>query len=140
MISEENIIQEMADSLLCGMICFYHKATNSFIEYPKDAEDFYMNEEENPWQDIMEKVEENEDDYILIDPMPSFEGFRVMEQFARQVDSIGFSSKLLDALDKRKPFQNFNHLIENDFEYRQQWFDFRLQENMKWVKRQIEYE
>ena len=137
--TDKDIIQEMADSLLCGMLCFYDKAENSFIEYPKEAEDFYMQDEENPWQEVMDKAEENEGDYIVIEPMPSFEAFRIMEKFARQVDSIGFSAKLLDALDRKKPFRNFSDLVENDFDFRQQWFDFRLQENMEWVKKQIEF-
>lgn len=50
---KEDIIREMADSLLCGMLCFYDKAENSFIEYPKEAEDFYMHNEDNPWQEVM---------------------------------------------------------------------------------------
>lgn len=127
MISKEDVIRNMADSLLCGMTCFYEKATNTFIEYPKEAENHLMFGEENPWQEVIDKVEHDGDNYIMIDPMPSFEAFKVMEQFAREIDSPGFSSKLLNALDKRKPFQNFNHLIENDFDYRQLWFDFRLQ-------------
>ncbi|WP_026452175.1 UPF0158 family protein [Aequorivita capsosiphonis] len=137
--TQNNIIKEIADSLLCGMICFYEKATNSFIEYPKEVEDYLMFDEENPWQEVIDKVEDNVDDYLLIDPMPSSEAFKLMEQFAREIDSLGFSAKLLDALDKRKPFQNFNHLIENDFDNRQLWFDFRLEKNMEWVKRQIEF-
>ncbi|WP_310994216.1 UPF0158 family protein [Aequorivita marina] len=136
--TEKNVIQEIADSLLCGMVCYYEKATNTFIEIPEEAEDFLMMEEENPWQEVIEKVEENEDDYILIDPMHSTQAFKVMEEFARQVDSLSVSSKLLDALDRHNPFRNFKHLIENDSDYREEWFNFRLQKNMAWVKKQIE--
>lgn len=67
----KNTIKDIADSLLCGMDCFYDQDTDSYVEYPKDAEDQLMFDEENPWQDIMEQIEVNEDDYILIDPIPS---------------------------------------------------------------------
>lgn len=137
--AQKDIIRDIADSLLCGMTCFYEKATNSFIEYPKEAEDYLMFDEENPWQEVIDKVEENEEDYILIDPMHSSQAFKLLEEFARQLDSIDLSAKLLDTLDRHKPFQNFNHLIENDLDYREQWFDFRLQKNMEWVQKQIKF-
>lgn len=137
---KEDIIREMADSLLCGMECYYHRPSNTFIEYPKDAEDHYMKWEENPWQEVIDKVENNPEEYITVEPMPSFRSFEVMEKFARIVDSLPFAARLLDVLSRKRPFRNFNDLVENDFDYRQDWFDFRLRENMEWVKDQIEFE
>ena len=48
----------------------------------------------------------------------------------------GFKKKLIAALNRPKPFRNFNYLIhESDF--RQEWFDFRQERNVEWVKEQI---
>jgi hypothetical protein len=69
--------------------------------------------------------------------MDSNQSFRVMERFVDRVDSEKFREKLINALNRRKPFRNFKYQID-DSDYRQDWFDFKLQQNMEWVKEQIE--
>ena len=48
-----------------------------------------------------------------------------MNEFAEQVADQNLQSKLLNALSKNKPFKEFKFLIDNDPDYRQQWFDFK---------------
>ena len=61
---------------------------------------------------------------IEIEPPESRDSFKVMERFVEEVPDAGLREKLMDALNRRRPFSNFKHLIDNS-DYRQEWFDFR---------------
>ena len=61
---------------------------------------------------------------IVIEPLESHESFKIMEGFVEQVPDLSLRNKLINALNRRKPFANFKYLID-DSAYRQDWFDFR---------------
>ncbi len=131
---KEANIREMAEHLLCGNLCFLNTITGDFEYHPAEMDLFP--DEENPWQEVIDKLDNNWDDYIRIEPMNSSQSFAVMESFADQLEADGFRKKLLAALSRPKPFRNFNYLIhESDF--RQEWFDFREERNIEWVREQI---
>ncbi|MGQ1948702.1 hypothetical protein ACT3CD_16545 [Geofilum sp. OHC36d9] len=48
-----------------------------------------------------------------------------MADFAESVDDTRLQDKLINALNRPNPFQNFKWQIDNSGEYRQQWFDFK---------------
>ena len=124
----------MAEHLLCGNLCFLNTITGDFEYHPAEMDLFP--DEESPWQEVIDKLENNWSDYIRIEPMNSNQSFVVMESFADQLEADGFRKKLLAALSRPKPFRNFNHLIhESDF--RQEWFDFQQERNVEWVREQI---
>jgi len=50
-----------------------------------------------------------------------------MELFTNQIDNVELQSELEIILQKRKPFQNFKHVIDNS-DYRKKWFDFKKAE------------
>jgi hypothetical protein len=129
----QDLITEIASELECGMLCFYHIPTGTLESHP-DPDDPYFDPE--PWQDIMDKIESDRDNYIRIEKMNSHEAYEVMENFAFSLSDTDFKDRIFDRLSKRKPFQNFKHLVENS-KYRQAWFDFRTQAYVKWVKRQL---
>jgi len=97
--------------------------------------DFFP-DEENPWQEVIDKIENNWGDYIRIEPMNSHQSYAVMESFAYQLEADGFRKKLLTSLNRPKPFRNFNYLIQES-DFRQEWFDFRQERNIEWVREQI---
>lgn len=129
-------ILEIAEWLLCGEKCFINKLDGSVINIPHDMDDFYR-DEENPWQDEMDKIDQNFENYIKCEPMESHQTFEVMKEFIGLVKSDILIEKLIPALNSPKPFRNFKYLIETSEEYRQKWFDFRLEQNMLWVREQI---
>lgn len=131
---QEEKIKEIADLIDCGHVCFLHKKTGT-IEYHLQEIDLFL-DEENPWQDVIDKVENNLDDYIRIEQMNSRQSFQVMELFIEKVKSESFRKNLINALNRSKPFRNFKYLIDNS-EYRQHWFDFKFEQNILWVKEQI---
>lgn len=132
-LSDEQI-KEMAGLLECGMTCFYHEPTGEIESHP-DVDGLYFDPE--PWQDVIDKVENDWGNYIRFEPMNSHEGFRVMENFAHSLTDIYFKNKVLDQLSGRKPFQKFKRLIDSS-DYRQKWFDFKKEAYIDFVKQQIE--
>jgi hypothetical protein len=60
------------------------------------------------------------------------------EEFARQItDEFELQAELLDALAKKKPFQEFKYVIDCSGPFRQDWFDFKNQKMVKWVEDQV---
>ena len=129
---------EIADNLLAGMIVVLEKKTGKIDFHPEEM-DYFFDDEENPWKELIDKVEENPEEYILVEPMPSYESFKVMERFANRLEVGDVKTEAIRALNMRKPFRNFKDVVESS-EYRQDWFDYQLQENIDWVKRQVELE
>ena len=99
-----------------------------------------MFDEEDPWQEVKDKIDNDFDSYIRCEPMDSNHTFKVMEGFLNAVDSNSLRLKLVDTLNRPKPFSNFKYLISNSGKYRQQWFDFKMNQNIEWVKDQLLYQ
>lgn len=127
-------IEEIAEWLECGMICFFHRPTGT-IEYHPDPNDAFF--EPEPWEDAMDKIDGDWDNYIRIDKMDSSEGFQVMEDFADELPDGKFRESVLEQLSNKKTFRNFKNMID-DSEYRQDWFDFKRKAYIEHVKQQLE--
>ena len=117
-------IDDIAQDLDCGMKCYIHKENGEIISIPDELRGLEPDEEF--WGEDMKKIEDDYKDYIEVEGMNSTEAFRVMEDFANIMDSKELSVKLINALNRRKPFQNFKDEIDYSGEYRQKWFDISL--------------
>tara|TARA_B100000745_G_C19954505_1_gene322401 strand:- start:177 stop:584 length:408 start_codon:yes stop_codon:yes gene_type:complete len=126
-------IKEIAEWLDSGMICYYHRPTKT-IEYHPDPDDPYF--EPDPWQETIDKVEEDWDNYDQFEKMTSNQGFEVMKDFADSLKDSEFQEKIYNRLYRPRPFQNFKNLIDNS-DYRQNWFDFKAKAYIDFTKRQI---
>jgi hypothetical protein len=62
-----------------------------------------------------------------------------MTDFTESVDDTRLQDRLINALNRLKPLQNFKWQIDNSGEYRQQWFDFKKMRYIHWVKEQIDF-
>lgn len=130
-------IQEITDNVEMGYACFLHKKTGEIESYPDNLD--LMHDEENPFQETIDKVEDDFENYIEFGPMPSREAYQVMLDFKDTVNDERMLGKIELALEWKKPFSNFKNLIETS-EYRQAWFDFKRAENEKWVLKQLKIE
>lgn len=130
-------IQEITDNVEMGLVCFLHKKTGEIESYPNNFELMY--DEDNLFQETIDKVENDFDNYIEFGPMPSREAYQVMVDFKEIVEDEKLLGKIELALEWKKPFRNFKDLIETS-EYRQAWFDFKRTENEKWVLKQLKIE
>jgi hypothetical protein len=125
-------IKNIAEELECGMRCYYHNETSEI----KSILDFDKNPGADPecWEEDLNEIEEHYDDYIEFEGMESHESFKIMEDFATWIDDLGLKSALFGALSRKHPFRNFKNIIDNSGPYRQEWFDFKSQRYIEWVK------
>ena len=126
-------ISEIAELLDCGLICFYHRPTATIQSHP-DTNDPHFDPE--PWQEVINKIENDQNNYDKFEKMNSNEGYRVIENFAHSLTDINFRDRILDRLSIRRPFQGFKHLIDSS-DHLQEWFDFKKNAYIDFVKRQI---
>ena len=122
----KKIISEIADSLLAGFLCFFNPDSLEVESLPEelvyDPEEYEMITGET-WESTGVK-HENWEKCIEVEPMESHDSFKVMEYFTDEINDENMQNQLQAALNKRKPFANFKHIIESS-RYSQQWFDFR---------------
>lgn len=135
-LSDEQI-KEIAGELEIGMVCYIHRKTGELVSFP-NPEQFYDGDFE-AWQEDMDKVENNGNDYFAIRAMKSFEAYQVMEDFAETIEDPIYKGRFFERLSLRKPFANFNHLVHNS-PYREDWFAFKTQSFRTFVQKQLEEE
>jgi hypothetical protein len=129
-------IKEIAEELDCGMKCYINKETGE-IKTVLNFESWQTDDKE-PWEDVLNDLDENWDKYFEIERMESPESFEVMAGFAESVDSRELRDALIGALNKKHPFQNFKWVVDNSGPYRQKWFHFKNRRLIEWVNDQLE--
>ncbi len=129
-------IKEISDQLDSGFRAFYHKLTGEFIFVPDADKHFDM--DTTAWQDELDKLDESFMEYQKIDAMESNDAFRVMADFAEQLSDHNLRDKLIQALNRNKPFREFKFVIDNSREHRQSWFDFKDKRYIEWIEEQVE--
>jgi len=128
-------IKEIADLLDAGLICYFNINTQEI----KEIIDFDSNEYAEPddWQEIIDEIDEHYDDYIKFERMSSHESFNIMKEFIDEVEDEKLKNRLVWALSRSHPFQNFKDEIDYNGDYREKWFEFKLGKNIEFVERQI---
>src|SRR5450759_2185722 len=129
-------IKEIADQLDCRMKCYINKETGIIKSVP-DFDSMQTSSTE-PWDDVLNELDENWGNYLEIEQMESHESFEIMVEFAEDVDSKELHDALINALNRKHPFQNFKWVIDNSGPYRQKWFDFKTQSLKDWVIVQLD--
>lgn len=129
-------IKDIAQNCLMGMLSFVHKETLEIEVYPDVTHIIDFDENDELWAETKNKLDENMADYIEIEPMASFESYKLLENFVLVVDDEALQDDLQAALERRKPFRNFKHIVDNS-NYRQAWFDFELEQTMEYVRKNL---
>ncbi len=130
-------IKEIPEELDSGLRCFIHKENGEILTFPDTFKNIGIDTE--PWEEEMEKLDDNFLDYYEIDQMESYDSFQIMEGFTESLsDSNHLKNKLIAALNRKKPFREFKFVIENSGEYRKMWFDYKNQKLIEWVNDSIE--
>lgn len=116
-------IYDFAQSHDIGCDVFLNNRTGEVIELPNPNRIFEVEFEEF-YQEGIKKIEANWDDIIKIECPDSSESFEIMSSFADKLEESRLKLKLYTALNNRKPFRNFNHIIHN-CEKREEWFEHK---------------
>jgi DNA-nicking Smr family endonuclease len=135
--SKSKIIKEIAQELDCGFDCYYNSKTDEIVTIPNFGEMMDEDEFRDAFRAELKKVKENKTDFIKIEVLESFESFKIMERFVSQIADEQFQAELENILERKKPFQNFKNRIDNS-DFRQKWFDFKINELEKNVVNQLE--
>lgn len=136
---DEAQINDIAQNCLIGMLSFVHKETLEIVVYPDIRHIIEFDENDELWAETTEKLDENIMDYVRIEPMESYESFKLRENFVTVVDDASLQNDLIAALERRKPFRNFKHVVDHS-NYRQAWFAFELEQTMEYVKQNLHLE
>lgn len=129
-------INSIGQDLDSGQVVYINPKTGEILpvidpDSPYSDPEFY--------QDDLDKIEKEWDEYIVIDSMDSSTGFKVMEAFADEVDDELLQRDLRKILGRKSPFANFKTEIDES-EYREKWFAFKAQKYDEYVKNQLEQE
>jgi len=139
------IINEIADNLEMGFMCYFNKDTSQLIAIPGEV-DLYLDEDDDelyefePWYEDAKIIKASPDSFIQVDEMPTNESFRIMEDFIETVGDENLQQKLLRAIQMRKPFAHFKEEIHDAGEERERWFAFKRERMIEYVKEQLDIE
>lgn len=129
------IVKTIADNLEAGLVCYLNTDTLEIedipLEFAGDFDEMEMNT--GVTEDELDMKHSEWENCIEFYPLESSESFRIMGNFAEQLTDKTLKDKLINALDNRKPFANFNRIIHNS-DFRQDWFDFKSLQVQKHVK------
>lgn len=137
----QKLVSEVADGLTAGFVYFVNPDTLEVEEVPQQAlkePEEYETMTGTTAEDLNLKYQSWEK-CIEIEPPASNDSFKIMELFAEKVPDANLRGKLIDVLNRRRPFANFKHLIDNS-DYRQEWFDFRQKRLEQYVYEILENE
>lgn len=133
-LSDEQL-RSIADELDCGLDVYLNTETLETISIPDFDRQAYA--EEEVWEDVQKEISEIEDKAIKFTPMDSYKAYRIMEDFVDTLKDKRLQNLLWKKLSMRKPFHNFSYEIDRS-DYREEWFAFKLQAYIKYVKLQLE--
>lgn len=84
--------------------------------------------------EIAAALEETPGRFVMVDPVPSHEGFRWMESFAADQADEEVREALLDALDRPRPYREFKDTLLNHPDVREAWFQAEEQRLLEYAR------
>ncbi len=137
----EEKINQIADLLDFGLRVFYNLKTGEIKDImviDNWIDSGLIDKGENP--DDTEEIENNRDDYFEFENLDSYHSFQIMVDFTESVEDYRLRYKLTEALNRSKSYRNFNNVIDYSGSYRKEWFIFKKNRYIEWVKKQIDWE
>lgn len=131
----DHTIKEIAEMLDSGFICYVNIYNGAYLSIRENLD---IDDPEAYHEDIAE-VEKNPANYLEIEPPMTSESFRIMEGF---IDSLPDQAqelklRLEQALRQPKPFRHFKFVIDHAGPCREEWFAFKDQAYIDYVKMQL---
>lgn len=134
------MIPRIAEMINCGMVCYLNPETLDLAEIPHGVMEGTSDAEDSLFRNDLKMTWGKWSNVIVIEPLQSFDSFRIMESFADEVIvDPSFKSALFSSLRQGKPFRHFKYLID-DSPDRQQWFDYKQSMLETYVERILKTE
>jgi len=86
-------------------------------------------------EEIKKEIEELNENFLDITPIPSSKSYQIMVSFVEQLKIEKIKIRMLNVLNRKKPFDNFKNTLLNFPEIREQWFRYH-DEKMKEIARE----
>ena len=134
---KKEVIKEIAEQMDMGFKAYLHRETAELIFVP-DLDQF-SGMDLDGWDEDLAKLKKDKKKFVEIERMDSSDSFRIMQDFAEQVEDSSIRTVLLEALGRRKPFSQFKDAVDNSGDYREQWFAFKDRRNIEWVEDALKY-
>ena len=132
----EEQISDIAQDLEAGLKCFIHKVTGEVKTLP-DELNGNMEIDEELWQDVIDEIDNDEENFIVIEGMDSRESYILMEKFIDTLEDKQIAARLTNAINVPKPFHTFRYELNYSDEYLQKWYAFKSQQMIEWVKKHL---
>ncbi|MBK7253423.1 MAG: hypothetical protein IPI04_05770 [Ignavibacteria bacterium] len=129
-------ISDIAQDLEAGLKCFIHKVTGDVKTLP-DELNSNMEIDEELWQDVIDEIDNDEENFIVIEGMDSRESYILMEKFIDTLEDKQIIARLTNAINVPKPFHTFRYELNYSDEYLQKWYAFKSQQMIEWVKKHL---
>ena len=131
-------LKEIAGYLQAGMNCWYHIPTGEVLYAPDSMES--LDFDEGQWRDIFNEIDKKMHESIAFEGLGSHEEYRIMESFAEnEVSDPGVRSRLIHAINQRKPFMHFKSAIHYDGDYLEAWYAFRTKRYLDHLQEELDF-
>jgi len=80
------------------------------------------------------RVVHNPQRFVLIEPLPSWETYNLMEEFISMLAPGRLRDALKRAISGRKLFRRFKDVLNDYPKERQAWFDFQNEQQRQWAR------
>jgi hypothetical protein len=111
---------------------------NVLLDDDEDDDEEGWEAEEKALRRAIYENDGEDERYLAIPSLPSHEGFRIMEDFARSQDDRRVRGALLAALDRRRPFRSFKDALLGFPDVRERWFAYHeermREEALAWLR------
>ena len=85
----------------------------------------FLTEDLEEQDELREQIEEDTDNrFVEIEPLPSHDGFRIMENFVRTLPPSRTREKLECSLGGPKPFRRFKDAVRENRKVLEKWYKF----------------
>ncbi|MBL0106345.1 MAG: hypothetical protein IPP52_03360 [Ignavibacteria bacterium] len=132
----EEQISDIAQDLEAGLKCFIHKVTGEVKTLP-DELNGNMEIDEELWQDVIDEIDNDAENFIVIEGMDSRESYMLMEKFIDTLEDKQIIARLTNAINVPKPFHTFRYELDYSDEYLKKWYAFKSQQMIEWVKKHL---
>lgn len=126
----EQMLREITEDLEMGATCYVDKNTGEVLSIPEGWDSFV---DRKLWQDIIDKIDQNWEDYWVIRPMESWDAFEVMEDFVDSLEDSKVARRLTNSLQHRKSFQQFKRMI-HESDLQKEWFAYKLKRYADYIR------
>ena len=120
-------IKEIAKYVAMGEIVFVHKNSRKIQPMPKPEESV------EEWKEKCAVLEADNKNWLKIKTVPLDDELHLRKEFIEEATNQHVKKQLSNALNRKNPMRNFQHVIESDEILHQHWRNYKKVAYQNWV-------